>query len=58
MEGNDTFVREEALAAQEGNASRPNVNDHTTFLFNARDFRPRSHILGSRSKRPQIEEHE
>jgi hypothetical protein len=37
MEGDDTFVREEALEEQEGNASGPSVNDHTTF-GNVRDF--------------------
>jgi hypothetical protein len=56
MEGNDTFVREEALAAQEGNASRPRVNDHNP--FNARDFQPPPHILDGKTKRPEIEQHE
>jgi hypothetical protein len=39
MEGDDTFVREEALEEQEGNASGPSVNDHTTFWQRARFLR-------------------
>jgi hypothetical protein len=38
MEGDDTFVREEALEEQEGNASGPIVNDHTTFGQRARNL--------------------
>ena len=40
MEGDATFVREEALEEQEGNALRASVNDHTTFLSTPAIFTP------------------
>jgi hypothetical protein len=40
MEGDTTFVREEALEEQEGNALRASVNEHTTFLSTPAIFTP------------------
>jgi hypothetical protein len=55
MEGDDTFVREEALEEQEGNASGPSVNDHTTFGQRARNLH-RSPSTDFAAEPPVIEE--